>query len=63
MKLKKPRIKLDVFTKMFSCVSVEVLPSEHCYITGSGQTPVEAFKEWKLTAGYFLYEQSFICEK
>lgn len=63
MKLKKPRIKLDVFTKMFSCVSVEELPGEHCYITGSGPTPVAAFKEWKLTAGYFLYGLATISEK
>ncbi|WP_447887689.1 hypothetical protein [Serratia fonticola] len=63
MKLKKPRIKLDVFTKMFSCSSVEVLPGERCYIFGDGRTPAEAYKEWKLTAGYFLFGLATISEK
>lgn len=53
MKLHKPTIKFCTHLKLFTCMSIARIPGEMCFLTGEGQTPREAYEEWKVVIDIF----------
>ncbi|WP_455872178.1 hypothetical protein [Serratia proteamaculans] len=51
--MNKPHIKIHWPRKFFTCMSIERLPGEKCFITGEGESPVLAFKDWCESAENF----------
>lgn len=46
----KPKITWSKQSRKFQCKSVISSPGEICFVTGEGETPVNAFRQWLVVA-------------
>lgn len=48
--MRKPKITWCKRNRNFQCKSVTHSPGEICFVSGEGDTPVDAFKQWAIVS-------------